>query len=74
MIVCVCNDVRECDIKKMVEQGARTVRDVQSKCLAGTSCGSCIFAIKACLNRQKEKVPQKHSHEDESIVMKEKTA
>lgn len=54
MIVCLCNDVRECDIKKMVADGARSVRDVQSQSMAGTSCGACIFAIKKCLESQCE--------------------
>lgn len=42
MFVCLCYGVTEKKIKQLQDDGAKTVREIQKRCHAGTSCGSCI--------------------------------
>lgn len=55
MIVCVCNGVSDREIKKMIDAGAKSVRDIQAQSLAGTCCGICVTELKECLNREENK-------------------
>jgi bacterioferritin-associated ferredoxin len=41
MIVCICRNVCERAIRHAIGEGAATVRDVATRCGAGTDCGSC---------------------------------
>ena len=46
MIVCLCHGVNDHKIRRVVEDGAKTVREVGRRCGAGTDCGSCRRQIK----------------------------
>lgn len=41
MIVCLCRVVSEQAVRRSVQDGARTVREVGASCRAGTGCGAC---------------------------------
>ena len=41
MIVCCCYGVSDRTIRKLVEEGAETLHEVQEACGAGGDCGSC---------------------------------
>lgn len=49
MIVCVCRAVSDRVIRRAVEAGASTVRQVGAACGAGTCCGACKPQIAALL-------------------------
>ncbi|MGX1370643.1 bacterioferritin-associated ferredoxin [Streptomyces canus] len=51
MYVCSCFGVTEQQVKKHVEGGACTPRQIASACKAGTDCGSCVRRIQAILGR-----------------------
>jgi bacterioferritin-associated ferredoxin len=46
MIVCLCHGVNDREIRSSIEAGAGTVREVGTKCGAGTDCGGCKRQIK----------------------------
>ncbi len=41
MIVCLCEGIRESDIKEAVKSGATELRELGRHCGAGSGCGSC---------------------------------
>jgi bacterioferritin-associated ferredoxin len=41
MYVCVCHGITDRQIRRAVEQGARTLGDVQMKLPVGACCGRC---------------------------------
>ncbi|HEX5740737.1 MAG TPA: (2Fe-2S)-binding protein [Pilimelia sp.] len=41
MFVCVCERVRECEVRAAIRAGARTEECVGDACGAGTGCGTC---------------------------------
>jgi bacterioferritin-associated ferredoxin len=45
MILCVCKGVSDKKVQAAVDEGCRTVKQVGSKCSAGTDCGICARAI-----------------------------
>jgi bacterioferritin-associated ferredoxin len=47
MFVCLCFAVSDKHIKKLIETGAKSVRQIQDHCKAGTNCGTCINQLKA---------------------------
>ncbi|MFB7995585.1 bacterioferritin-associated ferredoxin [Streptomyces sp. NPDC056002] len=49
--VCSCFGVTEDQVKKHVDGGACTPRQIASACKAGTDCGSCVRRIQALLGR-----------------------
>jgi bacterioferritin-associated ferredoxin len=51
MIVCICQGVDECEIRRTVSAGARTVGDLMRRCGAGTDCGSCHEELEEALVR-----------------------
>jgi bacterioferritin-associated ferredoxin len=42
MIVCLCRAVSDTQIKRVIAEGADTVREVARRCGAGTGCGACV--------------------------------
>ncbi len=46
MYVCLCNGVSEANIKRLVDEGHHTMREIQKKCKAGNDCGQCLFELK----------------------------
>jgi bacterioferritin-associated ferredoxin len=60
MIVCHCNGVSDRTIRKVVREGAGTLRDVGFACGAATCCGGCADAVRQILHAesvQREEVP-----------------
>jgi len=51
MYVCVCNAVREADIKEAVSKGARSLTCLQEQLQVSTCCGSCAPDAQECLAR-----------------------
>ena len=51
MYVCVCNAVREADIKAAVDNGARSLACLQERLQVSTCCGSCAPDAQDCLSR-----------------------
>ncbi len=45
MYACICERVRECDVRMAIRCGARTEESVGTACGAGTGCGSCLDRI-----------------------------
>ncbi|MEV0531519.1 (2Fe-2S)-binding protein [Kitasatospora sp. NPDC050463] len=49
MYVCMCHAVTEAQVKKEIDAGANTPRQIARGCKAGTDCGSCVRRIQALL-------------------------
>jgi bacterioferritin-associated ferredoxin len=45
MYVCICERVREGDVRSAIRCGARTEEAVGEACGAGTGCGTCLQRI-----------------------------
>ena len=45
MYVCICNRVREGDVRAAIRCGAHTEDAVGAACGAGTTCGSCLDRV-----------------------------
>jgi bacterioferritin-associated ferredoxin len=45
MYVCICHRVRECEVRSVIDGGARTEDAVGDACGAGTGCGTCVDRI-----------------------------
>ncbi|MFC5662078.1 bacterioferritin-associated ferredoxin [Kitasatospora misakiensis] len=49
MYVCMCHAVTEDQVKRAIDAGANTPRQIAKGCKAGTDCGSCVRRIQALL-------------------------
>ena len=49
MYVCMCHAVTEDQVKKAIDAGADSPRQIARGCKAGTDCGSCVRRIQALL-------------------------
>ena len=45
MYACICERVRECEVRAAIRRGAHTEDSVGAACGAGTNCGSCLDRI-----------------------------
>ena len=45
MYMCICNSVSDTQIRKEIEQGARTVGDLSTRLGVGGQCGRCLESI-----------------------------
>ena len=45
MYVCICAQVRECEIRRAIKAGAHSEDAVGDECGAGTGCGTCLERI-----------------------------
>ncbi len=52
MYACICERVRECDVRMVIRCGARTEESVGSACGAGTGCGSCLDRISELIDEE----------------------
>ncbi len=57
MYVCVCYGVTEKQVKEAVEQGAETLKALQTKLNVGTECGKCIKATLEMMEQTKDLTP-----------------
>ncbi|MFK7874021.1 MAG: bacterioferritin-associated ferredoxin [Oligoflexales bacterium] len=51
MFVCLCFGLSEKRLREVVAQGGSTLKELQSRCGAGSSCGSCIDDLKKVLSQ-----------------------
>lgn len=49
VIICTCMSVSVKDIRQAIDEGARTVQEVQDKTGAGTVCGVCNEDLEQCV-------------------------
>jgi bacterioferritin-associated ferredoxin len=49
VFVCVCAQVRECEVRSAIRCGARSEDAVGTACGAGTGCGTCLERIQDIL-------------------------
>lgn len=49
MIVCICNNVSEKDIRLAVEDGMTTVSELRANLDVGTCCGKCVSCARRVL-------------------------
>ena len=49
MLVCLCKGVSDRRIHDEMRRGAKTLRQIQQGCSAGTDCGSCVRQIRQML-------------------------
>ena len=45
MYICLCKAVSEQKIRKLIERGAATLKEIQQESQAGTNCGTCVCYI-----------------------------
>ena len=50
MYVCVCKAVSDHRIKRMVQEGATTLREISRETALGTCCGKCVPAARDVLS------------------------
>ncbi|CEI72151.1 MULTISPECIES: (2Fe-2S)-binding protein [Romboutsia] len=50
--VCFCKQVKYLDIKKAIEEGAKTVEDIKNATGAATGCGRCVSSIEEILKEK----------------------
>lgn len=63
MIVCVCNNVSEKNIRHAVEGGMTTVSELRANLDVGTCCGKCVSCARQVLRECMDKtVAAKKSH------------
>jgi len=58
MIVCVCNNVSDRQIRNAVDAGMCSMRDLRQHLLIGTDCGKCHPCAKQVLRESSQKVTQ----------------
>lgn len=49
MYVCVCNAVTDADIRRAVENGARSMQELRDELRVATQCGRCSCCAQECL-------------------------
>lgn len=53
MIVCSCHAINDVALETIVDEGARSLREVGDACGAGTDCGKCCRDIAQLLHRKR---------------------
>ena len=52
MYVCICNGIRESQVKQAIREGSKTPDQVQAKTGCGADCGSCIHRVNKMLEQE----------------------
>jgi len=52
MYVCICERVRECEVRTEIRRGAHCEASVGDACGAGTGCGSCLDRIRDLIDEE----------------------
>lgn len=52
MIICVCNNISDREIRKAVEQGMTSMADLYKELGVGTCCGKCVSYAREVLHEQ----------------------
>ena len=50
MIICLCYAINSQALEQAKQEGCATLRQLQSHCMAGSACGSCIPDLKKALH------------------------
>lgn len=50
-IICYCLDITEADIVKAINNGAKTVKEIEDATGAGSACGCCIADIEEIIEK-----------------------
>jgi bacterioferritin-associated ferredoxin len=53
MIVCLCANVSERELRATIADGATTMREIGRRCGAGAGCGECRSAVRECLREHR---------------------
>lgn len=54
MFVCICNGIRDVDVKEAVSQGASTLEDLQATLGVATCCGCCASCAESYIQKDEE--------------------
>ncbi|MBV1787317.1 (2Fe-2S)-binding protein [Marinobacterium sp. D7] len=52
MYVCICNNITERDVKQAIDEGARSVRDLNRELGVGSECGKCTCTAREMIKRE----------------------
>ena len=55
MVICICEDARDRQIKAAIRNGAKTIDEIRAACGAGSGCGSCHHFIEKILRATSKK-------------------
>jgi nitrite reductase (NADH) large subunit len=69
-LVCKCNSVSYQDILKAIENGAKTIEDIQKLTKASTSCGGCMVDVEMILSSKAKEQPPKKLNKVEDYKLK----
>jgi bacterioferritin-associated ferredoxin len=61
MIVCLCKNVSDGHIKRLLSEG-KSLQDIIRLSQAGTACGACTHDIRKCAESDRESQSAKASH------------
>jgi len=59
MYICVCKGITEKQLTQTIEEGAHSIDQLESRCHAGTDCGSCRFRLHQVLKEALQKTDLK---------------
>ena len=54
MYICICNQVTESQLRKEIEHGATTVRQLRNSLGVTNQCGKCGDCVKQCVKEHKD--------------------
>jgi bacterioferritin-associated ferredoxin len=66
MYICLCQGVTDRDIRRAVEQGATTFREVQEQLGVSTQCGSCELMARSVVAETMPLVPETQFYSPET--------
>lgn len=52
MYICICNNVTEHQIRQAIEEGARSVRDLNRSLCVGSECGKCTCSARQIIKQE----------------------
>lgn len=52
MYVCICNNITEREIQQAIDDGARSVRDLNHALCVGSECGKCTCTARQIIKRE----------------------
>ncbi|MBS99597.1 MAG: (2Fe-2S)-binding protein [Oceanospirillaceae bacterium] len=54
MYVCICNNITERQVREAIDDGARSVRDLNRSLSVGSECGKCTCVARKILKREQQ--------------------
>ncbi|GGB83766.1 hypothetical protein GCM10011352_07010 [Marinobacterium zhoushanense] len=52
MYVCICNNITERQVQQAIDEGARSVRDLNRTLCVGSECGKCTCTARQIIKRE----------------------